>query len=162
MARKVFFSFHYERDSQRVSQIRECNCISQHFTKSPFLPKSEWEAIQRTDETAVRNWIDKNMNGTSVPILCFWLETHTRPWVKYELEKAHREKGGIVAIDLSSMSTMQNQIDPIGINPLKKAYDSSRTELFNYSNYKTYHWINNEGRNNINKWVENAAQLVGR
>ncbi|WP_026898217.1 TIR domain-containing protein [Daejeonella oryzae] len=162
MARKVFFSFHYTRDSHRVSQIRECNSISQHFTKSPFIPRSEWEALERTGTTAVRNWIDKNMDGTSVVVLCFGLETHTRPWVKYELEKAHREKRGIIAIDLSGMSTMQHQIDSAGINPLRKAFDSSGTELFYYSNYKTYHWINNDGRNNINKWVENAAQLVGR
>lgn len=162
MARKVFFSFHYERDSQRVSQIRECNSISQHFTRSPFLSKSEWESIERTGQTAVRNWIDKNMDGTSVIILCFGLKTSTRPWVKYELEKAHKENRGIIAIDLSGMSTMQHEIDSAGINPLKKAVDSSGTELFYYSNYKTYHWINDCGRNNIDKWVEKASQLVGR
>lgn len=102
------------------------------------------------------------MDGTSVIILCFGLKTSTRPWVKYELEKAHKENRGIVAIDLSGMSTMQHEIDAAGINPLKKAYDSAGTELIYYSNYKTYNWINDSGRNNIDKWVEKAAQLVGR
>lgn len=162
MARKVFFSFHYERDSQRVSQIRECNSVSQHFTRSPFLSKSEWESIERIGPTAIKNWIDKNMDGTSVVILCFGLKTSTRPWVKYELEKAHREKRGIVAIDLSGMRTMQNEVDAAGVNPLKKAFDSAGTELFNYDTYKTYHWINDGGRINIDKWVEKAAQLIGR
>lgn len=162
MARKVFFSFHYQRDSHRVSQIRECNSITQHFTRSPFLPKSEWESIERTGSRAIQNWIDSNMTGTSVIVLCFGLETHTRPWVKYELEKAHSEGRGIVAIDLSGMKTMQNESDSSGINPLTKATDGSGTELIYYTKYKTYHWQREDGRNNIDEWVELAANLAGR
>ena len=162
MARKVFFSFHYARDSHRVSQIRECNSISQHFQRSPFLARSDWESIQRNGSRAVQNWIDANMDGTSVVILCFGYETHTRPWVKYELEKANKENRGIVAIDLSGMKTLQQQIHPPGINPMKKALDARGTELIYYHTYKTYHWLNDDGRNNINLWVESAASLVGR
>lgn len=162
MARKVFFSFYYKRDSHRVSQIRECNSITQHFTRTPFLTRSEWESIENTGPTAVKNWIDTNMDGTSVIILCFGLETYKRPWVKYELEKAHREKRGIIAINMSGMKTMDLQVDPTGTNPLSTAFDQNGTELIYYSNYKTYHWINGDGRNNIDNWVETAAKLVGR
>ncbi|MEZ0542549.1 TIR domain-containing protein [Fibrella arboris] len=162
MARKVFFSFHYERDSHRVSQIRECNSITQHFIKTPFLPKSEWESIERTGPIAIKKWIDSNMEGTSVVILCFGLETHLRPWVKYELEKAHKEKRGIIAVNMNGMKTMSHQVDLPSTNPLNNAFDQNGIELIRYSAYLTYHWINDDGRNNINNWVETAAQLVGR
>lgn len=162
MARKVFFSFHYTRDAIRVSQIRECNSISNHFERTPFLPRSEWESIKRNGSQAIRNWIEKNMDGTGVVILCFGLETHKRPWVKYELEKAHAEGRGILAIDLSGMKNMQGQIDKQGINPLTTAYDKAGNPLSNYNKYKTYNWINNDGRIRIDTWIENAATLVGR
>lgn len=162
MARKVFFSFHYTRDSHRVSQIRNCNTVSQHFDRTPFLDRAVWESIKRNGSQAVKTWIDNNMYGTSVVALCFGLETYKRPWVKYELEKAHNEGRGIVAIDMGGMKNLQSQSDVSGPNPLDYVFDSIGIQLFCNSKYKTYHWINNDGRNNIDKWIENAAIAVGR
>lgn len=162
MARKVFFSFHYKRDSQRVAQIRNCNSVSQHFESSPFLDRAQWESIKRNGKAAVKNWIDTNMYGTSVVVVCYGLETSTRPWVIYELEKAHREGRGIVAINMSRMLNLQREWDFSGQNPLQVAKDSLGNDLSSYSKYKTYHWLDNNGRENIDEWVEEAARLAGR
>lgn len=162
MARKVFFSFHYTRDSHRVSQIRNCNAISQHFEKTPFLDKAQWESIKRQGTSAVQKWINDNMNGTSVVVLCYGLETYKRPWVIYELEKAHREKRGIIAIDMSGMNNMLTQSDNPGFNPLSFAKDEMGKSLSSHSKYTTYHWLRESGRLNIDTWIEKAAQLVGR
>ncbi|MDJ1498412.1 TIR domain-containing protein [Cytophagaceae bacterium DM2B3-1] len=162
MARKVFFSFHFKRDSQRVSQIRNCNAVSNHFEQTPFLDWAEWEKIERTGSTAIKRWIDNNMHGSGVVVLCFGLETHTREWVIYELEKAHKEGRGIVAIDMSGMKDLQGNIDKKGKNPLLVATDIKGTELFYYAKYKTYHWIDDDGRNNIDDWIEDAAVAAGR
>lgn len=162
MARKVFFSFHYTRDSHRVSQIRNCNVVSQHFERTPFLDRAEWESIKRNGPQAIRNWIDKNMTGTGVVAVCYGLETYKRPWVKYELEKAHKDGRGIIAIDMSGMRNLQLQIDPPSINPLRYAYDTNAVALINNNKYLNYHWINNNGRINIDDWIEKAAQLAGR
>ena len=42
MVRKVFFSFHYDRDSWRVSQVRNCNVVS-GYEKNPFYDKARWD-----------------------------------------------------------------------------------------------------------------------
>ena len=39
MARKVFFSFHYERDAWRVAQVRNSNIIT-NLDKKPVLRQS--------------------------------------------------------------------------------------------------------------------------
>lgn len=162
MARKVFFSFHYSRDSHRVAQIRNCDAVTQHFDKTPFLDKARWESIKNQGSSAVQKWINDNMNGTSVVVLCFGLETYNRPWVKYELEKAHTEGRGIIAIDMSGMNNMLAQSDSAGPNPLNYAKDGLGRSLSYNSKYSTYHWNRDDGRSNIDNWIAKAAQLAGR
>jgi hypothetical protein len=166
MARKVFFSFHYTRDSHRVAQIRNSNVLTQNYLESTFLDRAAWESIKRNGRQAIQNWIDTNMSGTSVVVLCFGLETYTRPWVKYELQKAHREGKGIVAIDMAGMKNLRQDKDGRGPNPLLHATDSAGTALYYYDMYKTYSWLdalgNEYGRYLIDDWIELAAKLAGR
>lgn len=100
------------------------------------------------------------MLGTSVVIVCYGLKTFTRPWVIYELEKAHKEGRGIVAINMSRMLNLQREWVFSGQNPLRIAKDSCGTSLFNYNNYKTYPWIDDNGREYVDEWVEVVARLV--
>ncbi|MCA8830151.1 TIR domain-containing protein [Hymenobacter pini] len=162
MARRVFFSFHFQRDSHRVSQIRNCNVISNHFEEVPFLDHAKWETIERQGDTAIRNWIDSNMHGASVIVVLAGYETYNRRWVKYELEKAHSENRGIVCIDMAGMKNMFGHIDPSGINPLATAKDSSGRSLASLGKYKTYSWLGDLGRFNIDDWITAAAENAGR
>ena len=162
MARRVFFSFHYQRDSIRVSQIRECNSITSHFEESPFIPASAWESIKRQGPAAIKKWIDDQMHYCGVVVVLAGFETASREWVKYELEKAHREKKGIVCIDLAGMRNMLGQVDPSGTNPLRTAVDSQGNSLYSLNKYKTYSWENNNGRSNVDEWIEEAAKNAGR
>lgn len=162
MRRKVFFSFHYKRDSHRVSQIRNCQVVSNaaKFERTPFLDKAEFEQVKKTK--GIQKWIDENMTNTSVVVVCYGLETSTRPWVKYELQKAHRDGRGIVAINTSGMQTMQKEVDPSGKNPLVTTLDEKGVPLFLNEKYLSYHWLNDDGRTYIGDWIEKAAKLVGR
>jgi hypothetical protein len=162
MPRKVFFSFHYTRDNWRLPQIRNSQAVAVNFNRTPFLDKAEWESLKRTSPSAVRKWIDDNMHGTSVVVVCFGYETAQRPWVKYELEKAHLEGRGILAIDMAGMKDRNGNADWPGTNPLRTAKDGQGYTLAVYSQYRTYSWINDDGRNNIGRWIEEAAQLVNR
>jgi len=162
MARRVFFSFHFQRDAIRVSQIRQCNSITNHFEKSPFIPASDWETIKRSGPAAIKKWIDGQMHYCGVVVVLAGYETASREWVRYELEKAHREKKGIVCIDLAGMRIMSGQVDPTGINPLRTAFDSNRNSLYSLNRYKTYSWENDAGRFNVDEWIEEAAVNAGR
>ncbi|KAA9327238.1 hypothetical protein F0P96_18570 [Hymenobacter busanensis] len=162
MARRVFFSFHYKRDAIRVSQIRECNTISNHFEQTPFLSGADWETIERQGDRAIQNWIDTNMNGCGVVVVLAGYETASRRWVKYELEKAHRDGRGILCINLAGMRNMQSQVDPPGTSPLATSFDSVGRSLASLGKYRTYSWEGDLGRLNIDKWIEAAAKDAGR
>jgi hypothetical protein len=148
MARKVFFSFHYDRDSWRVSQVRNCNVIS-GYDKNPFYDKAGWETLKRQGDQAIRNWIESQLNGTSVTVVLIGKETASRPWVKYEIKRSIELGKGLMGIDISKIKDRQGNTDPTGANPLP-------------SGYRKYLWNNENGRENLSKWIEEAARQAGK
>lgn len=148
MTRKVFFSFHYERDVWRVSQVRNCNVVSS-YNKNPFYDKANWETIKQRGEQAVKNWIDNQLNGTSVTVVLIGKETSTRPWVKYEIRKSIELGKGIIGIDISKIEDRYGKTDDTGENPLPYRY-------------KRYLWNKDKGRENLGKWIDEAAQQAGK
>ena len=67
MARRVFFSFHYDNDINRSMTVRN-SWVTQGKEAAGFVDKAEFEKIKRTGKTAVHNWIDNQLNGTSVTV----------------------------------------------------------------------------------------------
>lgn len=84
MARRVFFSFHYDNDINRSMTVRN-SWVTQGKEAAGFVDKAEFEKIKRTGETAVHNWIDNQLNGTSVTVVLIGSETLNRPFVQYEI-----------------------------------------------------------------------------
>lgn len=161
MARRVYFSFHHKRDIIRVSQIRNSGVFGKEDAQ-PFLDKAEWEKIKQSDDKIIK-WINEQMEGTSVLVLCIGAETNTRKWVRYEIKKAHQEKRGIVGIRVHQQKNFEGDTDSYGVNPLSTMYDNiDGKEVCLNDLYNTYDWIDHDGRANIQKWIEDAAKRVGR
>lgn len=147
MARKVYFSFHYKRDSWRVGQVRNCNVVS-GYDKNPFYDKAEWETIKKSSPDAVKEWIEKQLKGTSVTVVLVGKETSTRKWVKYEIQRSIELGKGLLAIDISKIKDKDGNTDETGANPLP-------------SDYKWYRWNTDDGRKNLASWIEEAAKSAG-
>ena len=47
MSRHVFFSFHYQRDIWRVSQVRN-SWVTQKNTTAGFVDDASWESVKKT------------------------------------------------------------------------------------------------------------------
>ena len=67
MARKVFFSFHYERDLWRVNVVRNSGMV-EGLSAAGFNDQSLWEETKRRGDDAIRKLIDSGLNGSSVVI----------------------------------------------------------------------------------------------
>ena len=143
MARKVFFSFHYDRDSWRVSQVRNCNVVS-GYDKNPFLDRAKWEAVKRSGDAAIKRWINEQLKGTSVTVVLIGRETASRRWVKYEIAKSIELGKGLLGIDISKIRNQAGETDETGANPLPRGYPY-------------YRWNNDDGRSNLAKWLEAAV-----
>ena len=87
MARKVFFSFHYDRDSWRVAQVRNSNVVISSYNRSTFLDHADWQSIERSGESAIKKWIDNQLEGSTVTCVLIGNQTSSRKWVDYEIEK---------------------------------------------------------------------------
>ena len=68
MARRVFFSFHYDNDINRSMTVRN-SWVTQGKEAAGFVDKAEFEQTKRKGNQAVYNWIDKQLKGTSVTVV---------------------------------------------------------------------------------------------
>ncbi|MGW4090812.1 TIR domain-containing protein [Nocardia sp. NPDC004750] len=148
MARKVFFSFHYQRDAWRVGQVRNSNVVSA-FDKNPFYDKAQWETVKRQTPGGIQAWIDKQLNGTSVTVVLIGAETAGRRWVKYEIEKSIELGKALLGVHIAGIKNQRGETDNLGVNPLP-------------SQYPVYLWNKNGGAANLGRWIEDAASSQGR
>lgn len=161
MPRRVFFSFHYARDSVNVAQVRNAWVVSPQHETQPLLDKAAWETIKRQGDAAIRRWIDTQMQGTSVTVVLFGAQTYLRPWVQHEILKSYDERRGLLGVSLRGMKGFGSQPDYSPCpNPFPAAFQ--RRPNVNVLQFPTYEWIANDGRSNLGRWVEDAARRVGR
>lgn len=119
MARRVFFSFHY----QDVIDFR-ANVVRQHWLTKPdreaagFFDASIWESARKTGSTALKRLINSGLDGTSVTCVLIGSETHDRAWVRYEILKSFRKGNSILAVHVNPIRGRDQQTKPKGPNPL--------------------------------------------
>lgn len=162
MPRKVFFSFHYDRDVVRVSQVRNCNVVTSTFAQDSFLDAAAWETIKRGGDTAIKKWIDSQMEGTSVTVVLIGKETSQRKYVKYEIEKSWNRGNGLIGVYIHNAKNFLGQTDTKGANPFDDFHMKDNTTEKLSNRIKTYDWISDNGRQNIGTWIEQAAKDRGR
>lgn len=159
MARKTFFSFHYERDAWRAAIVRNSNAIADE-DEYGVIDAVDWETIERQGDDAVRRWIQDQLRFTSVTAVLVGAETASRRWVKYEIIESWNRGNGLVAIRINSIKNSAGDIDAPGANPFASVFLEDGTPLSAYT--KIYDWTVNDGRANMGAWLEEAAQLRGK
>lgn len=162
MARRVFFSFHYERDVRRIQQVRQSWVMRPGDEAQPFYDKAEFEKV-KARSGGIAKWIEEQLAGTSVTVVLFGAETAGRPWVKHEIKRSHELGKGIVAIDIHSVRDPQLGADVQGANPLG-LWNVKRNgaSVPMTSVYQTYDWVRDGGHANMPAWIEAAAKAAGR
>ena len=160
MARKVFFSFHYDRDVRRVVQIRNSWVVRSRGEAQPFYDKAEWESIK---QRGIERWIEEQLTGTSVTVVLIGSQTYDRDWVRHEIKRSYELNKGIIGVHIHNVKDPQNGTDSKGRNPLEYWSVKQNGNEVPFSRlYKTYDWVNDDGYNNFPSWVEAAAKAVGR
>jgi len=145
MARKVFFSFKYD-DVSRAMVVR--NSWVTKGSAAGFIDKAEFEEVERKGDKAIQNWIDNQIEGTSVTVVLVGEKTLSSRWVNYEIKKSVERGNGLLFIDISQIKDLQGNT-------------STRDKNFP-NNVQIYLWFKNDGYNNIGNWIESAAKEAGR
>jgi hypothetical protein len=163
MARKVFFSFHYERDVQRAAVVRNHAVTKEHDEAAGYVDKAAWESIEKQGDEAIKKWIAEQLKGTSVTVVLIGPETDSRKWVKYELQQSYSKGNGLLGITLHNIKDFDGKTDIAGsayFGSLGK--DSSGNDVYFSSVAKIYDWVSNDGYNNFGKWVEDAVTAAAK
>ncbi len=164
MARKIFFSFHYQRDIFRVNVVRNHYLTKGSYTIAGYWDHSLWEETRLRGDTALKRLIQTGLDGTSVTVVLIGAETSRRPWVNYEIKQSLARGNGFLGIRINSIPDPQRAVDHSGLNPLDNAL---ATDQWGYTRalssfYSTYDWVADDGYNNLGTWVDRSAQIAGK
>ena len=162
MARRVFFSFYFERDNWRAGQVRN-SWVGRDREDAGFWDAASWEEVKRRGREAIKRWIDRQLDGTSVTVVLIGAETSEREYVGYEIKQSYSKGNGLLGVYIQNMKDVNGRTDVKGKNPLSNwtvERDGTRVALANI--YPSYDWVNDDGRRNIGDWIEAAARKAGR
>jgi hypothetical protein len=162
MARRVFFSFHYD-DVWRVNQIRNCWTVTGDREIAGFIDKAEFEKVERQGRRAIEAWIDRQLNGTSTTIVLIGAETASRPYVQYEILQSYNRGNGLLGIRIHNMKDVNGRTQWFGgPNPFDNVQVEGgffgTTELSSKLSIPVYNWVDDSGRTNIANWIERAPR----
>jgi len=162
MARRVFFSFHYERDVRRIQQVRQSWVMRPGGEAQPFYDAAEFEDAKRR-AGGIENWIEQQLKGTSCTVVLYGAETHLRKWVGHEIKRSYELKKGLLAIDIHNVKDPRHGADCAGQNPLANWHinvGGRKTYLSDLCG--DYDWVRDNGYQNLPYWIEDAVKAAGR
>lgn len=148
MARRVFFSFHYQRDVWRVNQIRSIPNIT-GTAAAGFQDASLWEETKRRSGAAIKGLIDRALNNTTVTVVCIGAQTAGRTYINYEIDESIKRGNGIVGVQIHHLQDHNRHTDPAGYTP---------TKLTN-GGFKIYKYVD---VTRLATWIEAAARDAGK
>jgi hypothetical protein len=159
MARKAFFSFHYERDAWRAGQVRN-SWVTKDRESAGFWDAAAWKEVKKKTDAEIEKWIGTQLEGTSVTVVLIGTETSTRDYVGFEIKQSHIKKNGILGIYIHNLKDSNQKTDTKGANPFNNW--TFKDSNGNVITYPTYDWVNDDGYNKMGDWIEAAATKAGR
>jgi hypothetical protein len=145
--RRVFFSFHYERDIWRASNVRQSGAIDAK-ARAGFSDASLWEKAKKQGDQEIRHLINVGLEGTSVTAVLIGTETANRPWINYEIRESIKRGNGLLGIRIHGIKDQDGRTSARGSAP----------DALLEGNYSVHDW----DRAQVGKWIERAAIDIGK
>ncbi len=144
--RRVYFSFDYERDLDRVKKIRNVSGIVA-CAAAGFQSTDVWETARRRGDAAVHGLVNDGLNNTSVTVLCLGYMTSYRKYLTYELEQSLNRGNGVVGVQVHHLADAIGRSDEEGHVP----------PLLNIAGFKAYKYTSPR---HLAEWIREAAELA--
>jgi hypothetical protein len=162
MKRNVFFSFHFDQDIWRASQVRNMGMVEGNTPVSD----NDWEQVKRGGDTAIEKWIEEQLKYRACAVVLVGTYTASRKWVIHEIKRAWGLGKGVVGIRIHNLEDRSGKQSSAGSNPF------SGLQLQNVSFDKIVRlydppFVSGKGvyahvNENISDWVEEAIKIRGR
>lgn len=113
MARRVFYSFHYNPDCSRAALVRNMGVVEGNQSASD----NDWETVKRGGDAAIQRWIDSQLDGKSCAVVLIGANTAGRKWINYEIVKAWNDGKGVLGIYVHNLKGLNQMQTTQGTNP---------------------------------------------
>jgi hypothetical protein len=113
MVRRVFYSFNYDEDNWRVSQVKQMGAVE----GQTILGSNAWEDVEAGGKPAIKEYIDKEMSGKSCLVVLIGAHTANREWIDYEIKKAWDEGKGVIGVRINKLLDRDGKASSAGANP---------------------------------------------
>jgi hypothetical protein len=160
MARKTFFSFHYDQDNWRAGIVRNSWVTQADRQAAGFFDSAAWEAVKKRTDSEIERWIDQQLDGTSVTVVLIGEKTYGRKWINYEITSSHKKGNGLLGIYIHQIKDSNQRTSNKGSNPFTQW--TFKDKDGKVVTYPVYDWVADDGYNNMGNWIEKAAKAAGR
>ena len=164
MARRVFYSFHYENDNWRAATVRNIGKVEGNKAASD----NDWETIKKGGDTAIKNWISQQMSGRTCTGVLAGSDTANRKWINHEIIQSWNNGLGVLVIYIHNLKNCFGKQSVMGDNPLdyithgptrKKLSAIAKAYCPPYTDSKkVYDYI----ASHIESWIEDAIEIRSR
>lgn len=119
MAKRVFFSFHY----QDIIDFR-ANVVRNHWRLKPnresagYFDASIWEKAKKEGNIALKRLINGAIKNTSNTCVLIGSDTYNRKWVSYEIMKSMKAGNHIFGVHINGIKGKNGKTKSKGSNPL--------------------------------------------
>ena len=111
--RQVFYSFHYQPDHWRASQVRNIGTVEGNKPAAD----NDWEQVKKGGDSVIKRWIDEQMKYKSCTVVLVGEETAGREWVNYEIIESWKKSMGVVGIYIHGLKNQDGFASRKGRNP---------------------------------------------
>lgn len=154
MARRVFFSFHYD-DVFRANQVRN-SWVTQGKEAAGFIDKAEFEKVEKRGQKAIENWINQQLNGTSVTVVLIGPETLNRYYVHYEICQSLNKGNSIIGVKIHNINSISKLCRSGNVNTIVAQINGRDFKFCDIAD-GIYNYVNDNGYLNMGKWIESSA-----
>jgi MTH538 TIR-like domain (DUF1863) len=159
MTRNVFYSFHFDNDAWRASQVRNMGVLEGNEP----VTANDWEEVKRGGDAAIERWIAAQMKGRTCAVVLVGAETSSRPWVRYEITKAWNDGLGVVGVRIHGLKNASSSTSSPGNNPFSginvKGTPMSQIVALHDPVGVDSKAIYDKIHNSLDAWVENAIKI---
>ncbi len=149
MARKVFYSFHFDNDNWRAGQVRNIGAVE----GDKPVNGNKWEDVKSKNDSVIETWIDDNLKDKSCLVVLIGEKTSERKWVLYEIERAWKLGKAVCGVYIHKLEDSNGDQSSKGVNPL-----SNFIPVFE-SSYSSSKYVYDDIKNNIADLVEKAIKV---
>lgn len=141
MARRTFFSFHYQEDVWRAWNVRNCWVVNNDRQSVGFFDGSVFEASKKEGDDALKVFLRDGLNNTSVTCVLTGQLTASRRWVRYEIVRSVLKGNGLLAVDIHGVKNKAQVTGVKGADPLAEVGVYRSNDKIFFAELKGGRWV---------------------